>query len=66
MSHLRAAVEKRKDFIIKRLIKFGYIKHMDGRQLYEMPLAELERLYISMMCDREKDIEIEQVRVWKI
>ncbi|NEX77395.1 Fur-regulated basic protein FbpA [Bacillus thermocopriae] len=45
---LREAVEKRKSRIIRDLIEFGYMKHEDGRQLYELPLVELERIYIDM------------------
>ena len=62
MTKLKAAAEKRKNFIIKRLLRSGYTKLEDGRQLYELPLFELERLYIDMMCDRGKDVEIHQVR----
>jgi len=62
MTQLRKSVEKRKDFIIKRLLKFGYTKLTDGRQLYELPLVDLERLYIDMMCDCAKDVEWSQAR----
>ncbi|MCL6571724.1 MAG: Fur-regulated basic protein FbpA [Bacillus sp. (in: Bacteria)] len=52
MAQLREAVEKRKDHIIRALIAFNYSKHEDGRQLYELPLAELERLYINMRIEK--------------
>ncbi|MDF2859623.1 MAG: hypothetical protein K0Q87_5474 [Neobacillus sp.] len=58
MTILRNAVEKRKTFIINRLIKFGFTKMNDGRQLYELPLTELERIHIEMMCDRGKKEEV--------
>jgi hypothetical protein len=54
MTILKKAVDERKDFLIDRLIRFGYTKSEDGRQLYELPLVELERLHIEMMWERGK------------
>lgn len=61
MAQLREAVEKRKAFIIRRLIKYGFTKMPDGRQLYELPYVDLERLYIDMMCKRAKKVNLQQV-----
>lgn len=61
MAQLREAVEKRKSRIIRELIKADYIKHEDGRQLYELPLAELEHLYISMRIEKCRSIPVQQV-----
>jgi hypothetical protein len=62
MAQLREAVEKRKSQIIRYLINTGYTKHEDGHQLYELPLAELERQYINMRIKRCRFIPIHQVR----
>jgi hypothetical protein len=48
MAQLREAVEKRKRRIIRDLINLGYIKHIDGRQLYELSLTELEEILKSV------------------
>lgn len=60
MAQLREAVEKRKNQIIQYLIKYGYTKLEDGRQLYELPLAELERLYINMRIENCRSIPVHQ------
>jgi hypothetical protein len=62
MAKLREAVEKRKGQIIRALIKSRFTKHEDGRQLYELPLAELEHLYIRMRIKSCKSIPIHQVK----
>lgn len=61
MGQLKEAVEKRKNFIIQRLIRTGFTKMEDGRQLYELPLSDLEHLYIYPRCQRAKFVEIERV-----
>lgn len=48
------AVSDRKDFIIKKLINSGFVKCMDGRQFYELPLAELEKHYIELCIQQAK------------
>jgi hypothetical protein len=60
MAQLREAVEKRKSFIIRELINGGYTKHEDGRQLYELPLVELERKYINMRIENSRTIPVHQ------
>jgi hypothetical protein len=62
MAQLREAVEKRKDFIIRRLVNSGYFKLEDGRQLYESPLTELEHLYINYRIKNCRSIPIRQVK----
>jgi hypothetical protein len=62
MAQLREAVEKRKSFIINRLIKTGYTKLDDGRQLYELTLSELEHLYINFRIKSCRSIPIRQVK----
>lgn len=58
---LKKAVDRRKSHLISRLIKAGFIKTHDGRQLYELPLAELERLDIDYKCQAAPQFEIKQV-----
>jgi hypothetical protein len=62
MAQLREAVEKRKDFIIRHLVNTGYFKLEDGRQLYELPLTELEHLYINYRIKSCRSIPIRQVK----
>jgi hypothetical protein len=57
MNGIKNAAVARKDYIIKRLIKFGFTKMQDGRQLYDLPLSDLEHLHIEMMCKRAKRLE---------
>lgn len=56
MAVLREAVEKRKQYIIDFLIDHEVYEAPDGRQLYELPLAELERMYITLRCEIGKEI----------
>lgn len=62
MTQHRKAVEKRKNYIIRRLINSGYTKFEDGQQLYELPLTKLERLYIDMCIDRSKNTHFHQAK----
>jgi hypothetical protein len=56
MSVLKEAVEKqklvqeRKEYLINFLIDHEVYEAPDGRQLYELHLGELERLYIETRC----------------
>lgn len=59
MALLREAVEKRKELIINRLIYSGYTKF---EELYEMPLSELEHLYIKCRIKSCRRIPIHQVK----
>ncbi|OMI24879.1 hypothetical protein BTA31_20880 [Bacillus haynesii] len=42
---------ERQDYLIHELIRYGQYESDDGRQLYELPLAELERLHIKVKCN---------------
>lgn len=42
---LREAVEQRKDELKNELLRMGYFKTPDKRQLYELTLSELEEIY---------------------
>ncbi|WP_256860381.1 Fur-regulated basic protein FbpA [Bacillus sonorensis] len=44
-------VNERQDYLIHELIRYGQYESDDGRQLYELSLAELERLHIKVKCD---------------
>ena len=37
-----------KDFLKTELLKLGYFKTPDGRQLYELTVEELQRIYESL------------------
>ncbi|MCL6615834.1 MAG: Fur-regulated basic protein FbpA [Anoxybacillus ayderensis] len=43
-------VQERKEYLIDFLIDHEIYEAPDGRQLYELPLAELERMYIALRC----------------
>lgn len=43
-------VQERKEYLIDFLIDHEVYEAPDGRQLYELPLAELERMYITLRC----------------
>ncbi|MCY8343241.1 Fur-regulated basic protein FbpA [Bacillus haynesii] len=42
---------ERQDYLIHELIRYGQYESDDDRQLYELSLAELERLHIKVKCD---------------
>lgn len=56
MGVLQMAVEKRKQYLIDFLIDHGVYEASDGWQLYELPLAELERIYITLRCEIGREI----------
>lgn len=39
------AVELRKDYVKNQLLKLGYFKTPEGKQLYELDLSELEEIF---------------------
>jgi hypothetical protein len=43
-------VEQRKQYLIDFLIDHEVYEAKDGRQLYELHLGELERMYIEVRC----------------
>ena len=44
-------VSDRHNNLIDELIRYGQYESGDGRQLYELSLADLERLHIKVKCD---------------
>ncbi|MED1221533.1 MULTISPECIES: Fur-regulated basic protein FbpA [Bacillus subtilis group] len=50
------AAGERQDYLIHELIRYGHYESDDGRQLYELTLAELERLHIKVKCDFSRKI----------
>jgi hypothetical protein len=58
---LKQEVEKRKDFLIRKLIQAGHNKMADGRQLYELTLSELEHIYIAVRCKKGRNLPVESV-----
>ncbi|PKR84882.1 Fur-regulated basic protein FbpA [Heyndrickxia camelliae] len=53
---LRLAVEQRKDYLKGELLKYGYFKTPDGKQLYELTLSELEQIHINVKCQFAKEM----------
>lgn len=49
MGELYIAVHNRKENIIQKLIEMDYFQMVDGRQLYEVPLSELEKEFQSVL-----------------
>jgi Fur-regulated basic protein A len=56
MAVLKEAVEKRKQYIIDFLIDHEVYEAPDDRQLYELTLGELERMYIDVRCKIGREI----------
>lgn len=50
MTVLKNAIDKQKDLLIDYLLKNGFTKLSDGRQLYELTLTELEQLHVKEEC----------------
>ncbi|MRX54810.1 Fur-regulated basic protein FbpA [Bacillus idriensis] len=50
-NRLRQAVEQRKDELKSELMRYGYFKTPDGKQLYELTLSDLEEIHINVKCD---------------
>jgi hypothetical protein len=48
MSQLKKAVEERKKAIINQFFEHQYFHSKSKSMLYNLPLAELERIYIEM------------------
>lgn len=49
-NQLRRAVQQRMDFLKNELLRYGYFKTPDGKQLYELTLTELEQIHINVKC----------------
>lgn len=63
MGKLKDAVDARKNRLIHRLIGAGYTKMSDGRQLYELPLADLERLNIHVACSNAPKYKLDEPNI---
>ncbi|MEC1035009.1 Fur-regulated basic protein FbpA [Bacillus paralicheniformis] len=44
--------ERKKDELKARLLKMGFFKTLDGRQLYELSLAELDEIFKKKLIER--------------
>lgn len=60
MAVLKEAVEKRKQYLIDFLIDHEVYEAKDGRQLYELHLGELERLYIELRCKIGREMSVNE------
>lgn len=47
-------IERKKDEIKAQLLKMGYFKTPDGRQLYELSLDELDEIFKKQLIERGK------------
>ncbi|OMP27801.1 Fur-regulated basic protein FbpA [Bacillus sp. I-2] len=45
-------IERKKDEIKAQLLKMGYFKTPDGRQLYELSLDELDGIFKKQLIER--------------
>jgi hypothetical protein len=59
MAILMDQVQKRKQFIVKRLIQSGHSKAEDHKKLLDSTLTELERMYIDMACNLGREISMD-------
>ncbi|WP_226639289.1 Fur-regulated basic protein FbpA [Priestia flexa] len=57
MEVLNEIVLKRREHLSQELMKYGYFKAEDGRQLYELTLAELESTHITVKCKFASQLE---------
>ncbi|PEE43865.1 Fur-regulated basic protein FbpA [Priestia megaterium] len=48
MALLAKYVRQRQDYLINELMRYGYFKSSNGRQLYELSLTELEQVHIQV------------------
>jgi Fur-regulated basic protein A len=55
-NQLREAVEDRKKLLISQLISIGTFEDLNGRQLYELTLTELEEEIRWINMQREGDM----------
>nr|WP_276561678.1 Fur-regulated basic protein FbpA [Bacillus licheniformis] len=46
--------ERKKDELKTKLLKMGYFKTPDGRQLYELSLAESDKIFKKNLIERGK------------
>ncbi|KKI88643.1 hypothetical protein WQ54_31165 [Bacillus sp. SA1-12] len=53
---LSLAVEQRKDYLKNELLRYGYFKTPDNRQLYELTLSELEQIHINVKAQFGKEM----------
>ncbi|WP_226619844.1 Fur-regulated basic protein FbpA [Cytobacillus firmus] len=63
MGKLKEAVDARKNYLINRLIIAGYTKMDDCRQLYEMPLPDLERMNIHIACSQAQKYKLDEPNI---
>ncbi|MBO1515025.1 Fur-regulated basic protein FbpA [Metabacillus bambusae] len=55
-TRLSQAVEQRKDFLKNELLKMGYFKTPDNKQMYQLNLSDLEQIYINVKAQFDKEL----------
>jgi len=53
---LAKAVWQRQNYLINELVRYGYFKASNGRQLYELSLTELEQVHIQVKSNFGKQL----------
>jgi len=56
MALLAKAVRQRQNYLINELVRYGYFKSSNGRQLYELSLTELEQVHIQVKSNFSKQL----------
>lgn len=54
MTELNRLVEQEKDRLKSELIKMNYFKTLDGKQLFELTLSELEQIYENVKAQNRR------------
>ncbi|MED4135747.1 Fur-regulated basic protein FbpA [Priestia megaterium] len=57
MALLAKAVRQRQNYLINELVRYGYFKASNGRQLYELSLTELEQVHIQVKSTFGKHLQ---------
>jgi Fur-regulated basic protein A len=53
---LAKVVRQRQNYLINELVRYGYFKTSNGRQLYELSLTELEQVHIQVKSNFGKQL----------
>ncbi|MCY8284928.1 Fur-regulated basic protein FbpA [Bacillus inaquosorum] len=57
---MKTAIDERQEFLTNELIKYGQYESEDGRELYELPLPDLEWLHINVKCKFGREMSFEE------
>jgi len=54
---LAKAVRQRQNYLINELVRYGYFKASNGRQLYKLSLTELEQVHVKVKSTFGKQLK---------